>query len=659
MRFGVVAVLVGAFLMGSITADAALVTYTGPADSDLTDGANWSTAAYPAIGDYCQLNTTSVITSAVPNNLLALEVGNGADGVLNIQTGAVYLANMNVNWNSQIGLNAGNGTVNQSGGFATFNELELGRTAGAVGNYNLSGGHLIISGALGGASLHLGSSKTVQDFGTGIFTISGGGFTAPSAVKLGDASLTGTGTFSVQGAGSTNISLGGWNQHVGSILELGVAVEGITPITISGNAYFSFGSTVDVSFIEGELDPGYWTVMTVAGTISDEGMLLADDVDATMWNFGVTNGNELWVSYGMGGWVAPTVPPPTSGVYAWPTSPSTVSLAWAINPAATGYHVKRSTESGTNYVTIATGVTELNYADTTVSSNMTYYYVVSGANDSGEGADSEAYRAVVIPYTIIGTDTVWDSTDPTLYKYSLFDGDIDTFFDGSGATAWAGLDFGANNAQQIVGVRYVLRNDSNAWKGNINAQIQGANSADFSDAVTLYTLGSNSVIYSTMNSVEITDENTYRYVRLTAGNRNAVNFMAEINFVLTTDFTTSGTSKFWLDEYGLVTGGDYEAADYEDTDGDGLLNWEEYYAGTDPTDASSVLAFNSMTVDGADVVLIWQSVEGKSYSILTHTSLTFPNVGTVASGIVATSNETSYTISSGSGDAVFYEVGVE
>jgi len=52
--------------------------------------------------------------------------------------------------------------------------------------------------------------------------------------------------------------------------------------------------------------------------------------------------------------------------------------------------------------------------------------------------------------------------------------------------------------------------------------------------------------------------------------------------------TTRGTPYTWLDLYDLVTGGNYEAADVNDTDSDTLAAWQEYIAGTVPTNAASV-----------------------------------------------------------------------
>lgn len=53
--------------------------------------------------------------------------------------------------------------------------------------------------------------------------------------------------------------------------------------------------------------------------------------------------------------------------------------------------------------------------------------------------------------------------------------------------------------------------------------------------------------------------------------------------------TTNGTPYVWLDQYGLVAGSNYEAADVVDGDGDGYSAKQEYVAGSVPTNRSSVL----------------------------------------------------------------------
>jgi hypothetical protein len=57
--------------------------------------------------------------------------------------------------------------------------------------------------------------------------------------------------------------------------------------------------------------------------------------------------------------------------------------------------------------------------------------------------------------------------------------------------------------------------------------------------------------------------------------------------------TASGTRYSWLASYGITN--NQEAADLQDTDGDGALNWEEYLAGTNPTNANSTFSILSST----------------------------------------------------------------
>ncbi|WP_372795769.1 hypothetical protein [Pontiella sp.] len=361
---------------------------------------------------------------------------------------------------------------------------------------------------------------------------------------------------------------------------------------------------------------------------------------------------------------APTIP---LNLYAWPDLPDSVTVRWDEESLSSGgYNVYRSVGDESAYVRIASGVMDTSYADTDVTNGVTYYYQVAGTNGFGEGPVSTSEFAVPNPYLIIGSEA--SQVDKS--KYELFDGDLDTLF-GLNAAGYAGLDYGEGNEQQLVKIRYYLRND--AWgnyDGGLRAVIrsagcmfQGANSADFSDAVTLYTLTTNNTVMAEWNEFSVTNATAFRYVRFqTGGSFNKINTMAELDFIKTTDFTVNGTPKYWLDRYYDVLaefGGDYDAADLSDTDGDGLRAWEEQVAGTDPTDDLSALLITGGSSTESGLVLTWQSVAGKSYSIVTNTSLTTPSKGTAVSGIAGMEGETSYTTTVSSAGTVFYEIGVE
>jgi autotransporter-associated beta strand protein len=65
-----------------------------------------------------------------------------------------------------------------------------------------------------------------------------------------------------------------------------------------------------------------------------------------------------------------------------------VGLSWSASGGSTGYNVKRSTVSGSNYVTIVNNTAATSYTDTGVTNWTTYYYVVSALDAGGESANS-------------------------------------------------------------------------------------------------------------------------------------------------------------------------------------------------------------------------------------------------------------------------------
>jgi len=69
------------------------------------------------------------------------------------------------------------------------------------------------------------------------------------------------------------------------------------------------------------------------------------------------------------------------------------------------------------------------------------------------------------------------------------------------------------------------------------------------------------------------------------------------------------------DEWEQAFFGQTAAADRDaDSDGDGMLNWQEYVAGTDPANALSYLKIDSIT-EGAGATLAFGAISNKTYSI--------------------------------------------
>lgn len=91
-----------------------------------------------------------------------------------------------------------------------------------------------------------------------------------------------------------------------------------------------------------------------------------------------------------------------------PTSPAelstipddgAVTLRWQLAEGATVYNIKRSTQGGGPYTTVASGVVGDSYTDGSLSNNVRYFYIVTGSNPSGESTTSSP-EANVVPTTL-------------------------------------------------------------------------------------------------------------------------------------------------------------------------------------------------------------------------------------------------------------------
>jgi hypothetical protein len=116
-------------------------------------------------------------------------------------------------------------------------------------------------------------------------------------------------------------------------------------------------------------------------------------------------------------------------------------------------------------------------------------------------------------------------------------------------------------------------------------------------------------------------------VRVTETTPVTVNFDHTLYAAWTTSGSQTATTTTdvpvpytWLDQFGLAPGGDYEAAAKADADGDGFTSWQEYVAGTVPTNANSVFVASIVLSNGVPFVT-WTpdlgtervyTVEGKS-----------------------------------------------
>jgi autotransporter-associated beta strand protein len=261
--------------------------------------------------------------------------------------------------------------------------------------------------------------------------------------------ITGTGSLTKTGSGTWILT--GSNSHTGAttvsqgILQvLGLLAPG-SPVVVSATGTLSGTGTLGGPVtVNGILAPGTGTIgslkvsntLTLAGTatmrISKSGSALSND--SVLGMSAVSYGGALVVS-NIGGSVlaegdaftlftsgsytgtfssitlpaltgsliwdtsklavkgsikvtVPVVPPAAPAGFTATAGNAQVALGWSSAVGAAGYNVKRSTVSGSNYITILNNTAATSYTDTGLTNWTTYYYVVSAINAGGEGANS-------------------------------------------------------------------------------------------------------------------------------------------------------------------------------------------------------------------------------------------------------------------------------
>lgn len=85
-------------------------------------------------------------------------------------------------------------------------------------------------------------------------------------------------------------------------------------------------------------------------------------------------------------------------------------------------------------------------------------------------------------------------------------------------------------------------------------------------------------------------------------------------FALFAENTTgNGVPQQWLFEHGFSNA--WETAGLIDHDADGMLTWEEWVAGTSPTNLEDVLLLDFATEIGTATTLVWPSVSNRTYKV--------------------------------------------
>ena len=122
--------------------------------------------------------------------------------------------------------------------------------------------------------------------------------------------------------------------------------------------------------------------------------------------------------------------------------------------------------------------------------------------------------------------------------------------------------------------------------------------------------------------------------------------------------TNLETFMTWLSQYNLPING---TADYGDADGDGMNNWQEWVAGTNPTNAASVLKLNLPVLVGTNLIITWQSVTNRTYYIQHGTNFrTSTGFTAIQSNLIGQPNTTTFTVTNKTKSALgFYRIGVQ
>lgn len=143
-----------------------------------------------------------------------------------------------------------------------------------------------------------------------------------------------------------------------------------------------------------------------------------------------------------------------------------------------------------------------------------------------------------------------------------------------------------------------------------------------------------------------------------AGLQGLVHNSGRLNLQRLVDTDANGLPDWWeLQYFGHLTG----TAPTADPDHDGMNNLAEWIAGTNPTNAASVLRLTLVSATNANnVVVSWSSVAGKNYWLARSTNLAAGFNTVVSTNIAATAPTNTQTDTAIlPGNTRFYRVGVE
>ena len=99
---------------------------------------------------------------------------------------------------------------------------------------------------------------------------------------------------------------------------------------------------------------------------------------------------------------------------------------------------------------------------------------------------------------------------------------------------------------------------------------------------------------------------------------------------------------------------------FDETDGDGMTDWDEFIAGTDWNDSEKVLKMADLTAGAGSVTISWQSASNRTYGIRVSTNPASGFSTGIATGIAATPPQNIYVdLTATSAVPYYYMIEVE
>jgi Abnormal spindle-like microcephaly-assoc'd, ASPM-SPD-2-Hydin/Protein of unknown function (DUF1573) len=306
------------------------------------------------------------VASAQGANMVVAVTGNGVQPALSITPSTTSFGNVTVGSPASQTIqlqNTGTGTLSVSRLSVTGRGFSIGSlalpitlTSGQTSNFNVQFNPAAAGAVAGSVNISSNASNS-----TAAIPLSGTGVAATQALTFSTTSIA----FGNVDAGSTAV------QSV-ILTNSGNSNVTISKITESGAGFGLTGAGTPITLNAGQI-MSFNVIFNPNAAGSDVGTITVTSTAASSAKSIMLSGTGVQLSH--------------SVTLMWTASTSTVA----------GYNIYRTTVSGSGYVRINSGlIPGLTYTDTTVQPGITYYYVVTAVDASGnESTDSNQATAII------------------------------------------------------------------------------------------------------------------------------------------------------------------------------------------------------------------------------------------------------------------------